>query len=78
MLMLALNLWNLLSGRFDASDPFIQLMAEIMGSASAGAILAVLVPLTSRFNNPELQQSLACVLAPSPTEQKTQPERVLS
>jgi hypothetical protein len=45
MLVLALNVWNMLSGRFDASDPFIQVMAETMGSASAGAILSVLLGL---------------------------------
>jgi hypothetical protein len=45
MLVLALIVWNMLSGRFDASDPFIQVMAETMGSASAGAILSVLLSL---------------------------------
>jgi hypothetical protein len=41
-------------------------------------LVAVLVHLTSPFNNPELRQRLACVLDPSLTEQQTQPERVLS
>jgi hypothetical protein len=35
--VLALNVWSMLSGRFDASDPFIQVMAETMGFTSAGA-----------------------------------------
>jgi hypothetical protein len=48
MLVLALNVWNILSGRFDASDPFIQVMAEIIGSATAGAILPVLLGLIHR------------------------------
>jgi hypothetical protein len=122
--VLALNVWSMLSGRFDASDPFIQGKAETMGSATAGAILsvlrglitapigrecrsmeimwrpvqvgvdsfdeegqwvlvdgtrvAILVHRTSPFNNPELQRSWACVLDPSLTEERTQPERVPS
>ena len=41
MLVLALNMWDILSGRFDASDPFIQVMGETISSASAGAILSI-------------------------------------
>ena len=41
LLVLALNVWSILSGRFDASDPFIQVMGETISSASAGAILSV-------------------------------------
>jgi hypothetical protein len=45
LLVLALNVWTILSGHFDASDPFIHVMAETIGSASAGAILSVLLGL---------------------------------
>jgi hypothetical protein len=48
MLVLALNVWNILSGRFDASNSFIQGKAETMGSATAGAILSVLRGLIHR------------------------------
>jgi hypothetical protein len=50
VLVLALNVWDILSGRFDASDPFIHVMAETFGSAGAGATLSVLLGLIhSRF-----------------------------
>ena len=49
MLVLALNVWNILSGRFDASDPFIHVMAETIGSAGAGAVLSVLLGLVHRL-----------------------------
>ncbi len=45
MLVLALNVWDILSGRFDASDPFMQVMGETIRSASAGAILSVTLGL---------------------------------
>jgi ABC-type Fe3+ transport system permease subunit len=45
LLVLALNVWNILSGRFDASDPFIQVMGETIGSAAAGAVLSVVLGL---------------------------------
>ena len=45
VLVLAHNVWTILSGHFDASDPFIHVMAETIGSASAGAILSVLLGL---------------------------------
>ena len=45
MLVLALNVWNILSGRFDASDPFIRVLIEIIGSAGAGAGLSVILSL---------------------------------
>ena len=45
MLELAHNVWSILSGRFDASDPFIQVMGETISSASAGAILSVTLSL---------------------------------
>jgi hypothetical protein len=48
MLMLALNVWDILSGRFNASDPFIRVMAETVGSAGAGAILLVSLSLVHR------------------------------
>ncbi len=49
MLMLALNVRSILSGRFDASDPFIRVMAETVGSASAGAVLSVVLGLVHRL-----------------------------
>jgi hypothetical protein len=45
LLVLALNVWDILSGRFDASDPFIQVMGATISSASAGAILSVTLGL---------------------------------
>jgi ABC-type Fe3+ transport system permease subunit len=45
LLVLAHNVWSILSGRFDASDPFIQVMGETISSASAGAILSVTLGL---------------------------------
>ncbi len=49
MLVLAFNLWNILSGRFDAGDPFIRVLAETIGSAGAGAVLSVLLGLIFRL-----------------------------
>ena len=50
VLVLVLNVWSILSGHFDASDPLIQVMAETVGSAGAGATLAVLLGIIhSRF-----------------------------
>ena len=49
MLVLALNVWNILSGRFDASDPFIRVLIETIGSAAAGAILSVCLGLVYRL-----------------------------
>jgi hypothetical protein len=49
MLVLALNVWNILSGRSNASDLFIQVKAETIGSASAGAILSILLGLHRHY-----------------------------
>ena len=49
MLMLAFNVWSILSGHFDASDPFLQVMAETIGSAAAGAVLSVVLGLVHRL-----------------------------
>ena len=49
LLVLALNVWDILSGRFDASDPFIQVMGETISSAAAGAILSVCLGLVHRL-----------------------------
>ena len=49
LLMLALNVWSILSGRFDASDPFIHVMIETIVSAGAGAILSVVLGLLHRL-----------------------------
>ncbi len=49
MLVLVLNVWDILSGRFDASDPFIHVMAETIGSAGAGAVLSVVLSLVHRL-----------------------------
>ena len=52
LLVLALNVWNILSGRFDASDPFLHVMGETIGSAAAGAVLSVVLGLLHRrFQN---------------------------
>ncbi len=48
MLLLALNVWNLPSDRFIATDPFIQVMGETIGSAAAGAVLSVVLGLVHR------------------------------
>jgi hypothetical protein len=49
MLVLAHNVWNILSGRFDASDPFMHVMSQAIGSAAAGAGLSVLLGLLHRL-----------------------------
>ena len=49
MLVLALNVWNIPSGRLDATDPFIHVMGQTIGSAAAGAILSVLLGLLHRL-----------------------------
>jgi hypothetical protein len=49
MLMLAFNVWSLPSSRSVATDPFIQVMGETIGSAAAGAILSVLLGLLHRL-----------------------------
>ena len=49
MLVLALNVWDILSGRLDASDPFIHVMTETIGSAGAGAVLFVVLGLVHRL-----------------------------
>ena len=48
MLVLAHNVWSILSGHFDASDPFLHVMAETIGSAGAGAVLSVVLGLVHR------------------------------
>ncbi len=48
VLVLALNVWSILSGRFDASDPFIHVMTETIGSAAAGAVLSIVLGLVHR------------------------------
>jgi hypothetical protein len=54
MLVLALNVWNMLSGRFDASDPLIQVMAETMGPATAGPILPAPLSVLHRHYRPRM------------------------
>jgi hypothetical protein len=49
MLVLALNVWNIHSDHFDASDPFIHVMAETVSSAGAGAVLSVVLGLVHRL-----------------------------
>ena len=48
MLVLSHNVWTILSGHFDASDPFLQVMTETIGSAGAGAILLVSLSVVHR------------------------------
>jgi NhaP-type Na+/H+ or K+/H+ antiporter len=48
LVVLALNVWSILSGRFDASDPFIHVMTETIGSAAAGAVLSIVLGLVHR------------------------------
>ena len=48
MLVLAHNVWTILSGHFDASDPFMYVMSQAIGSAAAGAVLSVLLGLVHR------------------------------
>ncbi len=49
VLELILNVWNILSGQFDASDPFMQVLVETIGSAGAGAILSLVLGLAYRL-----------------------------
>ncbi len=49
MMMLALNVWNIHSDHFDATDPFMHVMGETIGSAAAGAVLSVLLGLLHRL-----------------------------
>ncbi len=49
MLVLALNVWNLPSDHFVATDPFIQVMGETIGSAAAGAVLSIVRGLVYRL-----------------------------
>ena len=49
MLVLALNVWNIPSGRLDATDPFIHVMGQTIGSAAAGAILSLIFGLIFRL-----------------------------
>jgi ABC-type Fe3+ transport system permease subunit len=43
MLVLLLNVWDILYGHFDASDPFIHVITETISFAGAGAILSVVL-----------------------------------
>jgi ABC-type Fe3+ transport system permease subunit len=45
MLMLAFNVWNIPSDRIVATDPFLHVMGETIGSAAAGAVLSVVLGL---------------------------------
>ena len=49
LLVLALNVWNIPSDHFVATDPFIQVMGETIGSAAAGAVLSVVLGLVYRL-----------------------------
>ena len=49
MLVLAHNVWNIPSDYFVATDPFIQVMGETIGSAAAGAVLSVVLGLVYRL-----------------------------
>jgi hypothetical protein len=49
MLVLAFNVWNLPSDHFVATDPFIQVMGETIGSAAAGAVLSIVLGLVYRL-----------------------------
>ncbi len=48
LVVLVLNVWSILSGRFDASDPFMHVMSQAIGSAAGGAGLSVLLGLLHR------------------------------
>ena len=49
VLGLLLNVWSILSGRFDASDPFMHVMIQAISSAAAGAVLSVVLGLVYRL-----------------------------
>ena len=49
MLMLAFNVWNIPSDRIVATDPFMQVMGETVGSAAVGAVLSVVLGLVYRL-----------------------------
>ncbi len=48
MLMLAFNVWNIPSDRIVATDSFMQVMGETIGSAAVGAVLSVVLGLVYR------------------------------
>ena len=49
VLGLLLNVWSILSGRFDAGEPFMHVMIQAISSAAAGAILSVCLGLVYRL-----------------------------
>jgi hypothetical protein len=49
MLMLAFNVWNIPSDRIVATDPFMQVMGETIGSAAVGVGLSVVLGLVYRL-----------------------------
>ncbi len=49
MLVLAFSIWNILSGRFDARDPFIHVMIETISATGAGAALSIILGLIYRL-----------------------------
>jgi hypothetical protein len=49
ILVLAAGFWNIFSGRYSASDPFIHVMVETISAAGAGAALSVLLSLIYRL-----------------------------
>ena len=48
LLVLALNVWNIPAGHLVATDPFMHVMGQTIGSAAAGAVLSVLLGLVHR------------------------------
>jgi hypothetical protein len=48
VLALVLNVLSILSGRFDASDPFMHLIGQAITCAGAGAILSFVLGLIYR------------------------------
>ncbi len=49
MLVLAFSVWNILSGRYSASDPFIHVMIETISAMGAGAALSIILGLIYRL-----------------------------
>jgi hypothetical protein len=49
VLVLTLSIWDILSGRYDASDPFVHAMIETTSAAAGGAALSVLLSLIYRL-----------------------------
>jgi len=49
VLAMLFNVWNILSGHFDATEPFMYVMIHAISSAAAGAILSLVLGMIYRL-----------------------------